>query len=166
MQGSIRASEKALEATLKDFVDLDDIEVYMSELDFFDGVGLNKFIVFNEEKSWWDWRAFAVAMFGLAQVIGGATLCCFGFVNIGQMLICEGINDMVYATMAGLSGTFSWRDWAIQKVISMALSLLTCGIGKLASIGQATSKVIIAVLSIEKIKYYRANSEFDYFFKV
>ena len=48
---------------------------------------------------------------------------------------------MVYATMAGLSGTFSWRDWAIQKAISVALSILTCGIGKLASIGQTATKV-------------------------
>jgi hypothetical protein len=141
IQGTIRASEERLEASLKDFMDLDDQEVYLSELDFFAGVGLNKFIVFKEEKSWWDWRAFAVAMLGLAQVIGGATLCCFGFVNIGQMLICEGINDMVYATMAGLSGTFSWRDWAIQKAISMALSIITCGIGKLASLGQTATKV-------------------------
>ena len=48
---------------------------------------------------------------------------------------------MVYATMSGLSGTFSWRDWAIQKAISVALSILTCGIGKLASIGQTATKV-------------------------
>lgn len=115
--------------------------MYMSELDFFAGVGLNKFIVFEEIKSWFDWRAFAVAMIGLAQVIGGTILCCFGFVNIGQVLICEGVNDMVYATMAGLSGTFSWRDWAIHKTLSICLSLLTFGIGKLATIGQQTMKV-------------------------
>ena len=96
IQGTIRSSEEKLEASLKDFMDLDDQEVYMSELEFFAGVGLNKFIVFNEVKSWWDWRAFAVAMLGLAQVIGGAVLCCFGFVNIGQILICEGIYEFFY----------------------------------------------------------------------
>jgi hypothetical protein len=65
----------------------------------------------------------------------------FWFSNLGMMFITEGINDMVYATMAGLSGNFSWRDWAIQKAISMCVSLLTCGIGTLASVGQAANTV-------------------------
>jgi preprotein translocase subunit SecA len=141
LQGEIRAAEEKLSVRFKDFMELEDVEKYPAELDFFSAIALDKFIEFKEEKSWWDWRAFAVAMIGLAQVIGGTLLCCFGFPNIGMALIIEGVNDMVYATMAGLSGNFSWRDWAIQKAISMCLSLLTCGIGALAGVGTAANTV-------------------------
>ncbi|CAF4138501.1 unnamed protein product [Rotaria sordida] len=141
LQGDIRSCEEDLKATLKDFIDLKDQEKVPNELKFFEGLGLNKFLIIEEDKSWWDWNAFAVAMIGLAQVIGGAVLIAFGCVNIGGALIAEGINDMIYATMAGLSGTFSWKDWAIQKAISFSISLLTCGIGKLASIGTTVATV-------------------------
>jgi hypothetical protein len=79
LQGEIRAAEEGLAVSFKDFMDLDDVEKYPTELGFFSAIALDKFIVFKEDKSWWDWRAFAVAMLGLAQVIGGAVLCCFGF---------------------------------------------------------------------------------------
>ena len=132
LQGDIRASNENFSVSLKDFLDLEGVEKCPSELEFFSEICLDKFIVFKEEKSWWDWNAFAVAMIGLAQVIGGTILVIYGFPNIGMMFINEGVNDMVYATMAGLSGNFSWRDWGIQKVISMGLSLLTCGVGAIA----------------------------------
>ncbi|CAF1411988.1 unnamed protein product [Rotaria magnacalcarata] len=140
LQGDIRSSEKDLKANLKDFLELEDQENVPMELRFFRGLGLDKFLIIQEDKSWWDWRAFAVAMIGLAQVIGGAVLISFGCVNIGSALIAEGISDMIYATMAGLTGTFSWKDWAIQKAISFTISLVTAGIGKLASLGSVASK--------------------------
>ncbi|CAF5031483.1 unnamed protein product, partial [Rotaria sp. Silwood1] len=67
------------------------------------------------DKSWWDWNAFAVAMIGLVQVIAEAVLVAFGLTQIGNALI---------------SGTFSWKEWAIQKAIGFGLSMLTVGIGK------------------------------------
>ncbi|CAF4081282.1 unnamed protein product [Rotaria sordida] len=80
-------------------------------------------------------------MIGLAQVIAGAVLISFGLVNIGGALISEGISDMIYATMAGLSGNFSWKDWAIQKAISFSLSIMTAGIGRLSSVGNTIAKI-------------------------
>ncbi|CAF4137894.1 unnamed protein product, partial [Rotaria sordida] len=100
LQGDIRSYTDELKATFKDFIDLQEPEVFPSELNFFEGSGLNKFLIIKEDKSWWDWNAFAVAMIGLAQVIGGTVLTIFGFVNIGPALIAEGIADMVYATVA------------------------------------------------------------------
>ncbi|CAF3145337.1 unnamed protein product [Rotaria sp. Silwood2] len=141
LQGDIRAYEEGLKANLKDFIDLENEEIVPSELNFFRGFGLDKFLIIEEDKSWWDWRAFAVAMIGVAQVIGGAALVAFGCVNIGNALIAEGISDMIYATMAGLSGTFSWKDWAIQKSISFTISLATAGIATLASLGNVASKL-------------------------
>ncbi|CAF4383277.1 unnamed protein product [Rotaria sp. Silwood2] len=73
-------------------------------------------------------------MIGLAQAIGGAVLISFGFINIGGALISEGISDMVYTTMAGISGSFSWKEWTIQKSVSMSLSIMTAGIRRLASV--------------------------------
>lgn len=125
----------------KDFLDLDDQESIPGELSFFTQIGLDKFLVIAEVKSWWDWRAFAVAMIGLAQIIGGTVLVCFGVPNLGLSLIAEGINDMVYATMAGLNGTFSWRDWAIQKAISLCISLLSFGVAKLAGLATVATTV-------------------------
>ncbi|CAF1411613.1 unnamed protein product [Adineta steineri] len=141
LQGDIRSYKDDLKANLNDFIDLKDQELVPSELKFFEGLGLDKFLIIEEDKSWWDWRAFAVAMIGLAQVIVGAALITFGLVNIGGALIAEGISDMVYATMAGLSGNFSWKDWAIQKAISLSLSIMSAGLGKLASTGSTAAKL-------------------------
>ncbi|CAF4653206.1 unnamed protein product, partial [Rotaria sp. Silwood2] len=128
-------------ANLKDFLDLPNQEIVPNELTFFEGIGLNKFLIIEEDKPWWDWNAFAVAMIGLAQVIAGAVLISFGLVNIGGALLNEGISDMIYATMAGLSGNFSWKDWAIQKSISLSLSIMTAGFGRLASAGNTVAKL-------------------------
>ncbi|CAM4953543.1 unnamed protein product [Rotaria socialis] len=141
LQGDIRSYKDDLKVNLKDFLDLQDQEEVPSELAFFEGSGLNKFLIIEEDKSWWDWNAFAVAMIGVAEVIGGTILIACGAVNIGGALLSEGIADMIYATMAGLSGQFSWKDWAIQKSISFSLSLMTAGIGKLASVGSTAAKI-------------------------
>ncbi|CAF1114070.1 unnamed protein product, partial [Didymodactylos carnosus] len=141
LQGDIRSYKDDLKANLKDFIDLKDQEIVPNELKFFEGLGLDKFLIVEEDKPWWDWRAFAVAMIGLAQVIAGAILISYGLVNIGSALISEGISDMVYATMAGLSGNFSWKDWVIQKAISLSLSIMSAGFGRLASIGNTVAKL-------------------------
>ncbi|CAF5002437.1 unnamed protein product, partial [Rotaria sp. Silwood1] len=107
LQGDIRSFKKGLKANLKDFIDLQDQENV------------------PKDKSWWDWNAFAVAMIGLVQVITEAVLVAFGLTQIGNALISEGVSNM-----AELSGTFSWKEWAIQKAISFGLSMLTVGIGK------------------------------------
>ncbi|CAF1413439.1 unnamed protein product, partial [Rotaria sp. Silwood1] len=115
LQGDIRSFKTGLKANLKDFIDLQDQENVPSELRFFEGFNLNKFLIIEEDKSWWDWNAFAVAMIGLVQVIAEAVLVAFDLTQIGNALI---------------SGIFSWKEWAIQKAISFGLSMLTVGIGK------------------------------------
>ena len=50
------------------------------------------------------------------------TLTAVAEAQFGDALIAEGINNnMLYGTVAGLTGTFSWKDWSIQKVICVAL---------------------------------------------
>eukprot|EP01098_Paradermamoeba_levis_P005079 TRINITY_DN2158_c0_g1_i1.p1 TRINITY_DN2158_c0_g1~~TRINITY_DN2158_c0_g1_i1.p1 ORF type:complete len:224 (-),score=50.17 TRINITY_DN2158_c0_g1_i1:4-675(-) len=103
-------------------------------------------IVFSIEvkTSWWNWEAFAVAMIGLIQVVAGAALLFLSAgaaLQIGNALISEGIADMIYATQAGLTGTFSWKEWGIQKAISMVLSIVTAGIGAYMSRGAQAAKI-------------------------
>ncbi len=140
-QGDIRSYKDGINASLKLFTELEDQHNFPDELPFFIGLGLDKFLIVEEDKSWWDWGAFAVFLIGVAQIILGAILCVFGAANIGNALISEGINDMVYATMAMISGKFSWKDWIAQKIISFALSILTAGIATLANIGKTAAKV-------------------------
>ena len=105
---------------------------------------LDHFLVLEDKHSWWDWNAFAVAMIGLAQVIAGAALMALtagAATPIGWYLINEGINDMVYATMAGIQGTFSWKSWGIQKTVSVALSVAAGGIKVFAASLKAATKI-------------------------
>ncbi|CAF3810970.1 unnamed protein product [Rotaria sp. Silwood1] len=80
-------------------------------------------------------------MIGFAQVIAGAILIALGLVNIGGAVLSEAIYDMIYAIMADLSGKFSWKDWTIQKSISLSVSIMTAGIETLASAGNTAAKL-------------------------
>lgn len=105
-----------------------------------EAAGLSDFLKFEENKSWWSWGAFWVAMIGLAQVVVGAILICCGCPQIGMFLLAEGVGDMVYAVQTGLTGSFSWRAYAMHKVVSLAISFATCGIGKLFKLGKEVAK--------------------------
>ena len=146
LPGEIHRFERKMMISFVDFFDIEDRPDDPPEsLECFTAWHLDYFLTLKqEEKGWWDWNAFAVAMIGLAQVIAGAVLIALtagGGTQIGSGLISEGINDMVYATIAGITGTFSWKDWAIQKAISVAISIATGGLSGLASLGKAAVKV-------------------------
>lgn len=140
LQGDVRYFDN-IKASLKGFMQLADQTDIPSELPFFDGAWLNRFMIIEEDKSWWDWGAFAVFLIGIVQVVAGAVLCFFGLANLGNALISEGINDMTYAVMSMITGTFSWKEWGTQKAISFALSIVTAGIQTLANIGKTAAKI-------------------------
>ena len=114
----VKDASKELKVSLQTLEDKVDKKSLPPELmDFFQSCSE---IVFSVEvkTSWWDWNAFAVAMIGLVQVIAGAALLVLSAgtaTPIANALIGEGIGDMIYATQAGLTGTFSWKEWGIQK---------------------------------------------------
>ncbi|CAF1314675.1 unnamed protein product, partial [Rotaria sp. Silwood1] len=54
LQGDTCSFKKSLKANLKNFIDLQDQENVPSELRFFEGFNLNKFLTIEEDKSWWD----------------------------------------------------------------------------------------------------------------
>lgn len=57
---------------------------------------------------------------------------CFLY-NFGIALIGEGISDLFYATTNGYNGTFSWKKYTKQKIISLAISATTAGVGTIGN---------------------------------
>jgi hypothetical protein len=95
-----------------------------------------------KRKTWsdyWDWGAFAVAMIGIVQIAVGAAIIVLSagtLTTVGGALISEGVGDVMYATVAGLTGTFSWKEYGVQKAVSLSVTattgLLTGGVGTVA----------------------------------
>jgi len=92
-------------------------------------------IQFAEQKPWWNWGAFSVAMLGVAQIIAGVAIeiCSAGIgMPIGNALVGEGFNDILYAIVAMVNQDFSWKNYLQNKTISVALSATCVGIKALA----------------------------------
>ena len=86
-----------------------------------------------KKKPTFNFNAFGVFILGVLQVIGGAVLTFFGFATPGLALITEGVSDCITGIQGMATGEFSWAEWGMEKGISIAISLATGGIGKLAT---------------------------------
>lgn len=105
-----------------------------------------KYIFSVEEEPRFCWEGLAVFMIGVLQVVGGALLITFTygtFAHIGMELISEGISDCITGIEAMVRGEFSWKSWAIQKAVSIALSVISFGVGKLVAKGFKGCKMSI-----------------------
>lgn len=105
-----------------------------------------KYIFSVEEEPRFCWEGLAVFMFGVLQVVGGALLITFTygtFAHIGMELISEGISDCITGIEAMVRGEFSWKSWAIQKAVSIAVSIVAFGVGKLVAKGFKGCKMSI-----------------------
>ncbi|CAF4306112.1 unnamed protein product [Didymodactylos carnosus] len=81
-----------------------------------------------------------VGLIGIAQAVAGAALIAFtcgAAATIGTMLLSEGIDDMITAIKSAITGEFSWKEYAIQKAISIAITIATCGMSALKETRQA-----------------------------
>ncbi|XP_061103018.1 uncharacterized protein LOC133131644 isoform X2 [Conger conger] len=58
-------------------------------------------------------------------------------------LITEGISDCITGIESMITGEFSWTSWAINKAISIGVSLIGFGIGKLVSKGFKAAKMAV-----------------------
>ncbi|CAF4871145.1 unnamed protein product, partial [Rotaria sp. Silwood1] len=71
-----------------------------------------------------------VVVSGVLQIAGGvyltAVTCGLG-ITFGISLIGEGINDIIFGIRGALSRRFSWKDYAIQKGISLGICFATLG---------------------------------------
>ena len=91
-------------------------------------------MIFDVEEKWkFSWDAFWVNLIGIGQIIGGGLLCIFSagaFSNMGMNLIFDGISDCLDGIQGIISGSFSWANWILQKVISIIISVVSFGITK------------------------------------
>lgn len=55
--------------------------------------------------------------------------------SIGMSLVSEGVSDCIDGVRAILTGEFSWKSRTISKVISIGVSLIGSGIGKVVDKG-------------------------------
>ena len=116
------------------------------ELSAYRNMGIRQFINIQELQPR-PWISICVtAGLGAAQILAGVCLaaatCGLG-VQLGIGLITEGISDIYYAVKGAISRNFSWKDYAIQKAISLTLLFVTLGcsaISQAAKAAQATSK--------------------------
>ncbi|XP_048834893.1 uncharacterized protein LOC125709921 [Brienomyrus brachyistius] len=91
-----------------------------------------------QEKPHFSWGGLAVFFIGLAQVVAGVFLTALTYgvlATVGTQLITDGISNFKYAAEVMKTGVFSWKDWAIEKAISVAVSLIGFGVGKLLAKG-------------------------------
>ncbi|XP_056247408.1 uncharacterized protein LOC130178868 [Seriola aureovittata] len=105
-----------------------------------------KYVFSVEEKPRFPWEAFLVFCLGFLQIIAGALLTVFTFgalAQVGMGLITEGISDCIYGIESMVTGEFSWKSWAIDKAISIGVSLIGFGIGKLIAKGFKACKLLI-----------------------
>ncbi|CAF3824772.1 unnamed protein product [Adineta steineri] len=102
----------------------------------------------QENKGLWNWNAFVCAMIGVAQIVAGVALdiCTCGAAHyFAQVLISEGIGDIVFAIQSSIQGNFSWKAYSQHKVQSLVISLLTAGVGSYLSKGAQAGKMTIAL---------------------
>ncbi|KAG5280713.1 hypothetical protein AALO_G00063170 [Alosa alosa] len=87
-----------------------------------------------EEEPKFNWHTLIVLALGLVQIAAGFLLAIFTggiFSTIGVGLICAGIEDLANSIKSRLTGEFSWKSWAIDKAISIGISIFCFGVEKL-----------------------------------
>jgi hypothetical protein len=72
----------------------------------------------------------------------------FSVPNIGTALISEGIGDLITSMRGILSRNFSWEDYAIQKAVSITITLATAGFRKI-NVNMPKSNLTTAIESID-----------------
>jgi hypothetical protein len=103
----------------------DDLSTPTDEIHQFNNQHLDRVLKVDEHVSRWDWRVGAVALFGVAQLVGAIA---FPFFSGG--LVGEGINDLMFAFQCLQSpGSFSLKSYLVDKGKSLALTAVTMGLG-------------------------------------
>lgn len=109
--------------------------------------GFDFVLEYKEDKAF-DYRVLIVAFIGVAQIAAGVALEVLtgGAAHvIAQVLIAEGVGDIVFAIQSAYSGDFSWKAYGKHKVQSLIISIVTCGVGTLMS---RTAKVVPMVVEM------------------
>ena len=124
---------KVEDKDVRDLFDAGQDPILSAEISQFASDGHYQCFDVKEEPKKNHWGGFWCFLLGVGQVLGGLALCAFSAglaSSIGLNLIFEGISDCVEGFKGMITGTFSWVQWAIGKAISLAVSVLSFGVGK------------------------------------
>ena len=104
-------------------------------------------IMLIEPINWWS----VAGMFtiGLAQVLAGAAIAVLSLgaaTSAGMGLLVEGMNDMFTAIHDGIiNRSINWAMWAVQKAVSITVSMVTAGFSAAREVCQMTGKALVSV---------------------
>ena len=84
-----------------------------------------------KKKVEFSFAALIVFLIGIVEVVAGAVLVATGIAaNFGMGLIAEGVSDVMEGIEGMIKGDFDLKHWAIEKSVSIAINVVTGGIGK------------------------------------
>jgi preprotein translocase subunit SecA len=110
-----------------------DVSLYNDEISEFRGNGFYGTFQVTEIKPIPWWSVIGMGLLALGQMIGGAALTVFTLgagSSIGMGLITEGVSDLITAVKDGIiNRSLDWASWAIQKAISLTVSIVCAGLG-------------------------------------
>lgn len=99
------------------------------------------------------WEILTVSLIGVAQLVLGAAITVFSVgsaSNIGAALMAEGVGDIFYGIQSAVENKFDWKEYGMQKGISLAISVATGGLGALKEIAKMGKTVAIKSLQMGK----------------
>ena len=111
-------------------VNIEDIFVekrILSEVLELKQMGLMQMYTIAERASWLKIGALiliGIVQFGLGACLLGSPVSA----PWGMSLMAEGISDIFYAVAGGVTGKFSWKEYAIQKAIGLTFTVVTAGL--------------------------------------
>ncbi|CAF4829636.1 unnamed protein product, partial [Rotaria sp. Silwood1] len=114
------------------------------ELFEFDQHSINKLIFINELNPIPWFSVMTMTTLATAKIIGGVCLtaftCSIGF-TLSLSLINEGVNDLYFAVRGCISRDINWKDYAIQKGVSLAICFCTLDVSVVAQSARAAQQV-------------------------
>eukprot|EP00392_Amoebophrya_sp_AT5.2_P010211 g10264.t1 len=76
---------------------------------------------------------WSLLILGVLQIVAGALLVVFSSgaaASIGLGLISEGVSDIICAVKdVHINKNFDWKSWGVNKVVSLAVSMISAGMG-------------------------------------
>jgi len=82
----------------------------------------------DEQASVWNWGSFGAAALGVIQIFAGVFLQGRTEGITAVLLIRQGSPDTMFAIRTGVAKTFSWNEYAIEKLINIPFTAVSIGI--------------------------------------
>lgn len=124
-------------------------DLYKKEIEQFETNGFIGIIIFNERKPIQWWSVISVGLIGLGQAIAGVSLAVFSAgagTGLGFSLLQEGLSDLVTCVKNGIiNRDFSWKQWGIQKAVSLAITIACAGFSALKAAARTAKDAAITV---------------------